>query len=209
MRLRTGCSNDSVNVLVDSGASGHFFDDAIIPEVQERRVGIRCWPRHENSRPPGGGELNVTAEGVLRGHVIDHKGARRLLQHPYLIVSGLGLNLFAVKNASRSGVVSLRHNKHKAGNKQPHISAPRAWARSFFFLPGLRRRWQQAGAGNAGCCKGPLTSSTGTPKLQELKRSEKPWKQRGEVRRACARLRCVRRRQDSPAGSCHDRRSKG
>ena len=33
---RTGCSNDSVNVLVDSGASGHYFDDAIIPGFRDR-----------------------------------------------------------------------------------------------------------------------------------------------------------------------------
>ena len=35
-RSRTGCSNDSVNVLVDSGASGHYFDDALIPGFRDR-----------------------------------------------------------------------------------------------------------------------------------------------------------------------------
>ena len=35
-RPRTGCSNDSVNVLVDSGASGHYFDDATIPGFRHR-----------------------------------------------------------------------------------------------------------------------------------------------------------------------------
>ena len=32
-----GSSNDSVNVLVDSGASGHYFDDAIIPGFRDRQ----------------------------------------------------------------------------------------------------------------------------------------------------------------------------
>ena len=36
VRSRTGCSNDSVNVLVDSGASGHYFDDAIVPGFRKR-----------------------------------------------------------------------------------------------------------------------------------------------------------------------------
>ena len=33
---QTGCRNDSVNVLVDSGASGHCFHDAIIPGFRKR-----------------------------------------------------------------------------------------------------------------------------------------------------------------------------
>ena len=35
-RPRTGCSNYSVDVLVDSRASGHYFDDAIIPGFRDR-----------------------------------------------------------------------------------------------------------------------------------------------------------------------------
>ena len=35
-RPRTGRSNDSVYMLVDSGASGHYFDDAIIPAIRDR-----------------------------------------------------------------------------------------------------------------------------------------------------------------------------
>ena len=36
-RLRTGCSNDSVDVLVDSGASEHYLDGAIIPGCRDRQ----------------------------------------------------------------------------------------------------------------------------------------------------------------------------
>ena len=35
-RSRTGCSNDSANVLVDSGASAYSFDDTIIPGFRDR-----------------------------------------------------------------------------------------------------------------------------------------------------------------------------
>ena len=54
-----------------------------------------------------GGGLNSTAQGVLRGHVIDDKGVRRLIQLSCLIVPGLGRNLFSVKQAARNGVVSI------------------------------------------------------------------------------------------------------
>ena len=51
--------------------------------------------------------MNGTAQGVLRGHVIDDKGVRRLIKLLHLIVPGLGRNLFAVKQAARNGVVSI------------------------------------------------------------------------------------------------------
>ena len=35
-RPRTGCSNDPVNGMGDSGSSGHYLDDAIIPGFRDR-----------------------------------------------------------------------------------------------------------------------------------------------------------------------------
>ena len=35
-RSRTGCSNDPVNGLGDSGSSGHYLYDAIIPGFRDR-----------------------------------------------------------------------------------------------------------------------------------------------------------------------------
>ena len=51
--------------------------------------------------------MNVTAQGVLRGHVIDDKGVRQLFKLSCLIVPGLGRNLFSVKQAARNGVVPI------------------------------------------------------------------------------------------------------
>lgn len=48
----------------------------------------------EKSPPPGGGQLNGIAQRVLRGHVIDDKGVRCLIQLSRLVVPGLGRNLF-------------------------------------------------------------------------------------------------------------------
>ena len=103
----TGCSNDSLNVLVDSGASGHYFDDAINPGFRGRREEYKVLDVPRKISTAGGGELNGTAQGVLRGHVIDDKGVRRLIQLSCLIVPGLVGNLFSVKQAARNGVVSV------------------------------------------------------------------------------------------------------
>ena len=67
-----GCSTDSVNVLVDSGALGHDFDDAIIPGFRDRleEHKVLDLPR-KISTTAGGAEMNGNAQGVLRGHVVD------------------------------------------------------------------------------------------------------------------------------------------
>ena len=44
---------------------------------------------------------------LLRDHVVDDKGMRRLMQFSCLIVPGLGRNLFSVKHAARNGVASI------------------------------------------------------------------------------------------------------
>ena len=44
---------------------------------------------------------------MLRGHVIDDKGVRRLIQLSCPIVPGLGRNLLSVKQAARNGVLSI------------------------------------------------------------------------------------------------------
>ena len=51
--------------------------------------------------------MEGAGQGLLRGHIIDARGVQRLIQISVLIVSGLGRNLFSVKQASRNGVVSI------------------------------------------------------------------------------------------------------
>ena len=73
-RPRTSYSNDSVNALVDSGASGYYFDDAIIPGFRDRLEEYKILDVPQKFSTAGGGGLNGTAQGVLRGHVVDDKG---------------------------------------------------------------------------------------------------------------------------------------
>ena len=102
-----GHSNDTVNVLVDSGASGHYFDDTIFPGLRDNLDNYQVLDAPRKITTAGKGHLYGVAQGVLRGWVIDDKGERRLVQLSCLIVPGLGRNLFSVKQAARSGIISI------------------------------------------------------------------------------------------------------
>ena len=54
-RLRTGFNNDSVNVLMDSGASGHHFDDAIILGFRDKLEEYKVLNVPRKPQPPGEG----------------------------------------------------------------------------------------------------------------------------------------------------------
>ena len=76
----------------------------LISGQTERVQGLGCATKHAK---PGGEGLNGPVKALLRGHVADDEGVRRLFQLPCTIVPGLGGNLFSVKQAARNGVVSI------------------------------------------------------------------------------------------------------
>ena len=105
--------------MVDSGASGHYFDDALIPGLRYRlenyqELAIRRWITTARGR-----QLEGSCQGPLRGHIIDTQGVQCLIQVSVLVVPGLGRNLFSVKQPSRNGVVSIfdEHNPRLEASK--------------------------------------------------------------------------------------------
>ena len=91
--------------MVDSGASGHYFDDALIPRLRYRfdnyqELAIR---RYITTA----GRHQMEGAGQVWGHIIDAQGVKRLIQISVLIVPDLGRNLFSIKQASRNGLVSI------------------------------------------------------------------------------------------------------
>ena len=73
-------SNSLVSVMVDSGVSGHYFDDALIPGCRYRldnyqALAIRRW-----ITTAGGHQLKEAGQGLPRGHFIDAQGLKRLTQ---------------------------------------------------------------------------------------------------------------------------------
>ena len=95
-------SNGSENVLVDSGAWRHYFNDAIIPRLRDK---LGCAAQNHNHRwRTTGRRCARTAQSVASSSTT--KGMRRLAQLSFLVVPSLGHNLFSVKQAARNGVVS-------------------------------------------------------------------------------------------------------
>ena len=101
-------SNSLVRVMVDSGVSGHYFDDALIPGLRYRldnyqALAIRRW-----ITTAGGHQLKETGQGLPRGHSIDAQGVKRLTQLSILAGPDAEWDLFSVKqDGALSGGKSL------------------------------------------------------------------------------------------------------
>ena len=83
-------SNSLVSVMVDSGVSDHYFEDALIPELRYRldnyqALAIRRW-----ITTAGGHQLKEAGQGLPRGHSNDAQGLERLTQHSVLTGSDAG-----------------------------------------------------------------------------------------------------------------------
>ena len=95
-KQKPSAGNDSVNVVVGSGASGHYFDDLIIPRHKHRLVNNVVLTTPRNILTAGGALLDGTAEGILQGLVTDNHEEQHLAWIVVLIVPGIGYNLFYV-----------------------------------------------------------------------------------------------------------------
>ena len=98
--------DDSVTVLVDSGAFGHYSDDLIIPSLKHRLLTYVLLTTPRNILAAGGSLLGDMAEGIHQGLDIDNHGEQCLPRIAIIIVPGIGRNLFSVKLATKKGAVS-------------------------------------------------------------------------------------------------------
>ena len=162
-------SNSLVSVMVDSGASGHYYDDALIPRLRYRLDDYQELAIRRGITTVGGHRLEEAAQGLLQGHIIDAQGVQRLIQISVLIVPGLGRNLFSVKQASRNGVVSI-FNQHNPRLDPNDFTLPLQELENdlYFVFVGPCEWKQRAGARNAsGDYRHPLASADGAPQPEE------------------------------------------
>ncbi|CAM9472044.1 unnamed protein product [Ascophyllum nodosum] len=94
-------SEDSVNsnlviLMVDSGESGHYFDGAIIRDLEHRLQDYVHLATPLKIRTAGGAMLDRTPEGVVQGLVTDSYGNKILVRVDIVVVPGIGRNLFSV-----------------------------------------------------------------------------------------------------------------
>ena len=101
-------SNRLVSVMVDIGASGHYFDDALIPGLRYRldnyqALVIRWW-----ITTAGEHQLEEAGQGLLRGHSIGAQSLKRLTRLSLLAGPAVEWDLFSVKqDGALSGGESL------------------------------------------------------------------------------------------------------
>ena len=105
-RNSSNCSN-LVYVLVDSGASDHYFDGFLVPEFNRRLLDYTCLTTPRKILTAGGTLLDGTGEGILQGIITDHYGNGHLVRIHILVVPMIGHNLYWVKTATRNGIVSI------------------------------------------------------------------------------------------------------
>ena len=105
-------SEDSVNsnlatLMVDSGAPGHNFDDAIIRNLKHRLQDYIHLATPRKILTVEGAVLDGTTEGVLQGLVTDNNGNQILVRVDIVVVPGMGCNLFLVSTVAKKGFTTI------------------------------------------------------------------------------------------------------
>ena len=69
---KPSAGDDNVSVLLDNRASGHYFDDLIIPSLKHRLLNYVLLTTPRKILTTGGALLDGTTEGILQGLVTDN-----------------------------------------------------------------------------------------------------------------------------------------
>ena len=112
-----------VAILVDSGASGHYFGDTIIPDLNHRLQDYTSLRTPRAIPTARGAMLDATVESVLQGLITGDCGEQHLARIAILIVPGISRNFFSVKTAAREGIISI-FNVNKLRLEAGKITVP-------------------------------------------------------------------------------------
>ena len=104
---KPSAGDDSVTVLVDSEASGHYFDDLIIRSFKYRLLNYVFLTTPRKILTAGEALLDGMVVGILQSLVTDNHDEYHPARVAILIVPGIGRNLFSVKSATKKGIVSI------------------------------------------------------------------------------------------------------
>ena len=103
---------DSVNInlatlMVNSRASGHYFDDTIIRNLKPRLQDYAHLATPREILPAGGAMLKDTAKDLLQGLATDDNGNQILVRVDIVVVPGIGRNLFLLRTAAKKGIATV------------------------------------------------------------------------------------------------------
>ena len=107
--------------MVDSGALGHYFDDALIPGLRYRLDNFQALAIRRWITTAEGHQLEEAGPRLLGGHSIGAHGLKRLTRLPVLAGPDVRRDLFSVKqDGALSGGESLsRTSKSGKPREQP------------------------------------------------------------------------------------------
>lgn len=100
------------SMTVDTGASSHFVDSDLLPDVRNHMV------EYTAIKPPlvidvaGKGKLHGTAMGAMKVQVSDQQGLTRSIRLPFICVPTLGRHLFSAGAARKYGVALIFCKNH-------------------------------------------------------------------------------------------------
>ena len=91
-----GVNGNLVTFMVDNGASGHYFVDAIIRDLKNRQHDYVHLSTPRKILATRGALLNGTIEGVLQGLITDGNGNQVLVRVDIVVVPGIRRDLISV-----------------------------------------------------------------------------------------------------------------
>ena len=109
-------------MIVDSVASGHYFDNALIPGLRCKLNIYQALAIRWRITTAGGHQLEEAGLGLLRGHSIGAQWLRRQTRLSVLAEPDVGWDLFSVKQdgaLSEGKSLSRTSESGKPGGEQP------------------------------------------------------------------------------------------
>ena len=100
-------NSNLVPIVVGSGASGHYFDDAITRDLKYRLQDYVYLTTPRKIFTVGGAMLDGAGEDVLQGLVTDDYGNLALVRVDIVVVPGIGRNLFSVMTAVKISIMTI------------------------------------------------------------------------------------------------------
>ena len=99
--------SDSMLLLVDSGSLDHYFDDTIIPGLENHMLNVDFLETPRKISTAGNHIMLGTRTGTLPGTVVDKDGRWRSVKIPGVIVSGMERHFFSSKKAVEKGLFTI------------------------------------------------------------------------------------------------------
>ena len=108
--------------MMDSGASGHYYEDAIIRDLKYRLQDYVHLATPRKIRTSGGALLDGTAEGVLHGLVTDDYGNDEIIVRVDIVVvpRDWAQPIIGEDRSQKGHCGHLRLRKSQAGEIQRH-----------------------------------------------------------------------------------------